>query len=395
MHPVDKGGKIRTYEMLRQIAKSHHVSYLALNDDPTNRDAIAKASEYCARLEVIPFAPPRRGTLGYLVDVLRSLFSPLPYAISRYRSVLYRDAIRELVHADAFDLIISDFLVPMANLPPALGAPVVLFQHNVEAEIWRRHAEVASTLPSRLFYARQFSRMQAFEQQQCQRAARVIAVSEHDAAIFRDRYGVADVQSVDTGVDVDFFWPQPLAKGDRPTLVFTGSMDWMPNDDGVLWFLEEVFPQIRRVIPDVQCAIVGRSPSDRVKALATRFGVEVSGRVPDVRPYLARAHVAIVPLRVGGGTRLKIFEAMAMNLPVVSTTIGAEGLPVQDGVHLCVADTAADFARACAELLGDPETAGAMGETAGALVRQEFSWEKIAAQFIEKCSDPLPAQRLL
>jgi glycosyltransferase involved in cell wall biosynthesis len=259
----------------------------------------------------------------------------------------------------------------------------VLFQHNVEAQIWRRHVEHARTPLHRAYFGLQYKRMEKYEGKVCRQVRRVVAVSDADAEAFRTRYGAADVRTVSTGVDIDYFRPSsndpqiPAAD-----LVFVGSMDWMPNIDGIRWFVAEVLPGIRRHRPAATLAIVGRKPVADIAALGRRDAqIRVTGTVPDVRPWLHGSTVSIVPLRVGGGTRLKIYEAMAARVPVVSTAVGAEGLDVRDGHHIRIADSPAAFAAACLELLGDADRRRAIERAAFDLVASKYSWDAVTAGF--------------
>jgi glycosyltransferase involved in cell wall biosynthesis len=278
-------------------------------------------------------------------------------------------------------------LVNLPQNPASFGVPVVLFQHNVEAEIWRRHAEVAGNPLSRWYFGVQHARMARYEGTACRGADHVVAVSEHDARIFRDSYRVTSVSDVPTGVDVEYFDPKPFAERVPGRLVFTGSMDWMPNADGITWFTQHVWPLIRQARPDATFTVVGRNPPAAVQSLATSgSGIEVTGSVPDVRPYLGTGSVFVVPLRVGGGTRLKIYEAMAMECPTVSTAVGAEGLPVKDVEHLRIADDATTFAARCVELLDDVTTATGMAARAAHYVRANFGWDAVADHFVASCT---------
>lgn len=389
LHPVDKGGRIRTYEMLRELARRHAVTYLTLDDGTAAPDAAARAQEYCTELITVPFRPPAAGSAGFYAALARNVASPLPYAVARYHHRPFADAIARVLAEGRFDVVIADFLPPTVNLPGQLPVYTVLFQHNVEAEIWRRRTDVATNPVARAYLRTQLRRMERYEREACHRVDRVIAVSEADAEHFRRVYGVASAVAIPTGVDTAYFQPQGFGPREERHLVFTGSMDWMPNEDGILFFTEQVMPQLRRLVPGVRLTVVGRKPPTRIQALAERHpDIVVTGRVEDVRPYLARATAAVVPLRVGGGTRLKIYEAMAMECPVVSTTIGAEGLPVRDGGHLRLADTADALASACAEVLRHPERRNALATAAAAHVRQHFGWSGVAAAFEALCIPP-------
>lgn len=386
LHPVDKGGRIRTYQTLKQLKRRHHVTYLTLDDGTAATDAVARAEEYCHELVRIPFAAPAKGTPAFYADLARNVLSPLPYAVAKYRSSGMREAIRQVVRERRVDLLVCDFLVPSLNVPDGLGIPMVLFQHNVEAAIWRRHADAARHPVRRAYMRLQWRRMRRWEGRECRRFDHVIAVSEQDAADLQRDYGAPRVHAVPTGVDTDFFRPSTQARPDANTLVFLGSMDWMPNEDGVAWFVREVLPIVRARRPDVKIQVVGRNPSPGVLALGrATAGVQVTGTVPDVRPWLEGAAALIVPLRIGGGTRLKIFEGMAMERAVVSTTIGAEGLPVVDGRELLLADSAPDFAAASLRVMEDAALRTRLGQAAAERVRREFSWEAAGDRFAAIC----------
>jgi glycosyltransferase involved in cell wall biosynthesis len=286
------------------------------------------------------------------------------------------------------DLVVCDFLAPSVNVPTSLPARVVLFQHNVEAMIWQRHVSVPQHPLRRAYITEQWRRMLCFERAECRRFASVVAVSDVDAEVFRCEYGVASVTTVATGVDLEYFSTRGSLGRDPREIVFVGSMDWMPNEDGIRWFLGDVLPLLRASLPDARLTIVGRSPSIALRQHAAAVGgVEVTGTVPDVRPYLARAAASVVPLRVGGGTRLKIYEAMAMGTPVVSTTIGAEGLPLEPGRNIAIADEPQTLARALAEMLTDPARAGAMANAALDYIRAHCGWDAVADQFLRNCME--------
>ena len=392
LHPVDKGGRIRTYQMLRALASQHEITYLTLDDGTAAPDAVAKATEYCARVEVVPFTPPAKGSVGFYSALLGNLVSPLPYAVARYEVPALRERLRTLCRERKVDVVVCDFLAPSINVPDDLGVPVVLFQHNVEAMIWERHAQVATHPLKKAYMTEQWRRMKRFEAAECRRVSSVVAVSTQDAEVFRRDYRVSEVPDVPTGVDTAYFVRQRDVVRTPGSMVFTGSMDWMPNEDGIAWFVNAILPRIRAVIPGATLTIVGRNPTTKVKALhQPDAGVSVTGSVPDVRPYLASHQLFIVPLRVGGGTRLKIYEGMTMGLPTVSTTIGAEGLPVVDGEHLLLADDPGSFALACIALLNDQARLTAMGDAADSYVREHFGWDGVAKRFAEFCQAAIPA----
>jgi sugar transferase (PEP-CTERM/EpsH1 system associated) len=386
LHPVDKGGRIRTYHMLRQLKCEHQITYLTLDDGLAAPDALERASEYADAVQRIPFHAPRKGTPAFYADLVKNLGSRLPYAIAKYRSTAMRREIEATVRREDIDVLVCDFLAPSVNVPERLTCPTVLFQHNVEARIWERHAAVSMNPLARAYFREQWRRMVHFEAVECRRFAQVVAVSPEDREVFRTQYGQPEVGEVSTGVDTAFFRPTGTVAREPHDIVFTGSMDWLPNQDGILWFADTILPLVRQRIPGATLTVVGREAPQRIRALAEQdSGIRVTGTVPDVRPYLERAAVFVVPLRIGGGTRLKIYEAMAMERAVVSTTVGAEGLPLQQGREIVLADAPDAFAAAVAELLGNPARAEAIAGNAAALVRRSFGWDQVAQQFAELC----------
>jgi sugar transferase (PEP-CTERM/EpsH1 system associated) len=383
--PLDKGGKLRTWHLMRHLARRHQITYLSFADPDQPRAEVDRMQQVAVRVETIPRRDPPKRSLRFYAGVALHLADPLPYAVGNYRSRAYRRRFRELVSDTAFDLIVCDFLPPAVNLPARLAAPAVLFTHNVEAEIWRRHAETAATPAARLLYQTQHRRMLAFEERTLRRFDGVLAVSEADRDTFARLYpGAAKrpIEIVATGVETQFFAPAPSAAGGRH-LVFTGSMDWLPNEDAMLYFCREILPLVRAREPEVTLSIVGRAPTPAVQKLAADHGVVVTGRVDDVRPFMREAAVYIVPLRIGGGTRLKIFEAMAMGKAVVSTRVGAEGLPVTDGEHVRLADDPWTFADAVVRLLQDAGARRSLEAAARQLVVARYDWSAVAGELEE------------
>jgi len=381
LHPTTRGGQIRTLEMLRRLHARHEVHYVAF-DDPSHPEGLARSGEYATQAYPIRFHVPDKRSVAFAAQVIKGLFSPLPVAVGRWVSKAMREKVETLVREQRFDAVVCDFLVPAPSLGDVL-ARAVLFQHNIETLIWRRRAEQARD-PLRRFYLRQQARrMFSCEREFSHLARHVVAVSDADAERMLEMFDLTHVSVVPTGVDLDYFQPpKSLVAGPRFDIVFVGSMDWMPNQDGVQFFLSEILPRIRQAVPAASVGIVGRQPPPELLQLAAKAGgITVTGTVPDVRPYLWGARMSIVPLRIGGGTRLKIYESMAAGTPVVSTTIGAEGLDVRDGETISRADSAEDFAAACCALLGDEDRRTRLAEAGRALVTERFSWETVTDQF--------------
>ena len=251
----------------------------------------------------------------------------------------------------------------------------------MEAQIWKRHLEVARNPLWKAICWREYQTTVRAERHYLNLADHVLTVSETDRNIFAQFISPEKISVIPTGVDVDFFRPAEVE--DQPnSLVFTGSMDWMPNEDAIFFFVENILPRIRSQVPDVTLRVVGRRPSARLLELAgTTQGLQITGAVEDIRPHVLSAAAYIVPLRVGSGTRLKIFEAMAMGKAVVSTSIGAEGLPVHPGRDILIADHPDEFADAVVSLLQDRERRCEIGRAARTLVEQRHNWESVGRYF--------------
>ena len=395
LHPTTRGGQIRTLEIVKRLHARHEVHYLAYAT-PDNPEGPKRASEYCTRAYPVRLDVPQRRSLAFVAQLAGNLFSSMPLSLSRYRSTAMRKQIAAVLQESQFDSVVCDFLAPAPNFECLENS--VLFQHNVETMIWRRHAENAPDPLRKLYFKVQAQRMFRWECRMCGEAAEVIAVSPQDADLMRDMFGVTRVAAIATGVDIDFFRRPPDVQP-KVDLVFLGSMDWLPNIDGVEYFVREILPLIRKRVPACTLAIVGRTPSAAIRALAQRDpGIQVTGTVADVRPWLWSAKVSIVPLRIGGGTRLKIYESMAAGTPTVSTSIGAEGLDVSHPANIRLADTAAGFADQCIELLENAQERERLAAEALALVTAHFSWDVVSTEFerlllASRNRSPLPQLR--
>jgi polysaccharide biosynthesis protein PslH len=376
--PLDKGGKLRTWHLMRHLARRHHITFLSFADPGTPQSDRAGMSEVCEELITVPRREVPKGSITFLLDAAGHLVRRLPYAVGKYRSTELRRRLEELLAAGHFDLVVCDFLAPVANVPDRLPCPSVLFTHNVEAEIWRRHAETARSPVRKALLTMQWRRTVRLERDAVRRFDLVLAVSDTDRRTLLQAYGPLrqPVHVVPTGVDSRYF--ADVSGTVRPRhMVFTGSMDWLPNEDGMLHFVGDVLPLIRREEPSATLSIIGRAPTPAIVKLGSEYGVEVTGRVDDVRPHMAAGAVYVVPLRIGGGTRIKIFEAMAMGKAVVSTTVGAEGLPVTPGKDIVIADSPATFAEAVVRLLRNHEERALIGEAARRLVAERYDWSAV------------------
>jgi glycosyltransferase involved in cell wall biosynthesis len=383
LFPSNTGGRIRTLNLLRHLAQWHDVTYLC-NVQAGEERFLEEMKALRLRLETVPWVEATRGSLAFYAHVCRNVFSRYPYTVDKDFDPALQARAAELLAAEPYDLLICDF-VQMARNIVGLQAPVkVLFQHNVEAQIYERHAQADPSWLRRKFMGLQWRKMRRFESEAGTWFDAVVAVSQQDRLTFERQYGWKHAAEIDTAVDTEYFHANGV-KEEAGRVLFVGSMDWLPNQDGAQHFVKEIWPLIRERHPSAVFQIVGRNPGRSVIRLSAVEGVQVVGTVPDVRPYLAQAAVVVVPLLVGGGTRIKIFEAMSMGKPVVSTSLGAEGLPVVSGQHLIIADPSRDFADSVSALLESPQRRASLGQSAMELVQQRYSAEQVARQFERIC----------
>jgi len=378
--PVQNGGNIRSYHIARYLADRHALTFFSYYDGAKDAGYERELRAHFPNAVALCTGKPELNSWRRAVDYVRHIADVQPYAISRFACPAVKRQLREWFDARVFDVVTCDFLDAAVNFPDELTIPAVLFQHNVESEIWRRHAENGSGW-AKAVYGREFSKMRDYEQKTVQRFRHVIAVSENDRRLMSSWADASRISVVPTGVDLQRFSPDLSRAAGQPVVMFVGAMDWMPNVDAVEYFCREIWPGIVQRVPKARFRIVGRNPGSRVRDLASD-SVEVTGVVPSVVDHLREAAVVVVPLRVGGGTRLKIYEAMAMGRAVVATTIGAEGLDVRDGEDIVLADDAKKFSESVVRLLQDVSLRRRY-ERAAAESAGRFDWLKVGARFEE------------
>ncbi len=390
-NPADTGGKIRTRQLLRELARRVQVTFLSYVPPDLDRRYLEELRCEGLTVEAVPRAEEIKVGVRFFMRVLTNLLSPRPYFISKYIDRAMAAKVRELGRIQRHDVALCDFLEMAWCADHVEGIPIALFEHNVETLIWRRYAEVETNPVKLAYFNFEKRRVARSEQGACARFDRVFTVSDDDGKILQSEFGLRDFVTLPTGVDTEYFRPQ-LGEIDN-RLVFCGSMDWMPNIDAFWWFYRSIYPRLQEAIPGLTFAVVGRRPpQDILAAAAQDSSLIVTGTVADVRPDVAAGQLYIVPLRVGGGTRIKIYEAMAMRRCVVSTTIGAEGLPLVAGEHLAIADGEADFANAVIELLQDGNKRDKMATAAYRLVTENYSWSR-AADVLQRSLEALVSSR--
>ena len=378
--PLDTGGKLRTYNILRHLSARHqltYVSYYVGARDATYERDVLDLFPGTVALHVAA----SNSRLGRSFDYARRFFSEAPYAVSRFTAPHVRRLISPWISERRFDVAVCDFLASALNFPRQLDTPTALFQHNVETILWQRRAEQQMRWTDRVISKIEYSKMRRFEPAQVRRFHHVIAVSEADREVMRSMVKALRISVVPTGVDLGQYRYDSTAAPSGPLVVFTGSMDWAPNIDGVEFFCKEIWPRVLEKVPEARFRIVGRDPHPRVKKLASGT-VEVTGSVPSIIDHLREAAVFVVPLRIGGGTRIKIYEAMAVGKATVSTTVGAEGLDVRHDRDILLADDPSGFSEAVVSILQQDDLRRRL-EAAAAATAARYDWSVITEKFVE------------
>jgi glycosyltransferase involved in cell wall biosynthesis len=379
--PVHSGGDIRSYNIARQLAAHHELTFFSYYDGARDLDYENSLQAHFPGAVSICTGKSNDTPLKRGWDYALCLADKAPYSVCRFASNAVRRQLRRWYEERAFDIAVCDFLDAAVNFPEELTIPTVLFQHNVESEIWRRHATNGSGRAMKLVYGLEFAKMQRYEQAALRRFQHILAVSEHDRKLMSAWVDPERIAVVRTGVDTAQFRPGTYPGASQPLVTFVGAMDWEPNVDAVQYFCQEIWPLVQAGVPEARFRIVGRNPGRRVLDLASE-SVEVTGRVASVVDQLHEAAVVVVPLRIGGGTRLKIYEAMAAGKAVVSTSVGAEGLEVHHQEDAILADTPQAFSEAVVMLLRDPSLRRRYEQAAASLAAQ-FDWAAIGVQLAQ------------
>lgn len=385
-YPPDWGFAQRVYQLVRQLAARHRVSFLCYGR-PEERDHIAAMQAICESVDVVP-QPPTAG-LGKRRSQLASLISPIPYQTRRYHSAAMQAAIDRLAGQEPFDIIQVESS-QLSTFDYRGRGLLVIDEHNIEYELLQRMRQNERSPFFRLYYGLEYAKCLADEQRLWQRAAGCLLTSAREEAILREHAPGTPTAVIPNGVDTDYFAPSEVSP-DPDSIVFTGRIGYRPNADAVVYFVREILPHILRARPRATVTVVGGQVPSEVARLAGP-NVVVTGAVPDVRPYVARAGVCVVPLRVGSGTRLKVLEGLAMGKAMVSTSLGCEGIPVRGGEHLLIGDEPETFARQVVRALDDQDLARALGRSGRALVETTFAWEIVGQQLADFYAELLPAR---
>ena len=382
--PIDTGGKLRDYHLARQLASRARVTYLGFADPATPDDC----PQHLAAAFTSIIMEPRNA--GYsAINLARGLVDRLPATVLNYTTPGMQRRLQHVLSSEAFDVIQMEG-VHLAGYWPLLkqarGRPRIISDwHNIESELMTRYAANARNPAVRLYARATAQRLERLESMLLHECDAILVASARERQELLHRSPAASVHVVENGVDTAYY-ANPHARRivpiAQPSILFVGSMDYHANIDAAIWFANELWPAIKARHPDLTFQIVGRAPPPSVRALTRYPGIIVTGSVPDVRPYYRDALAAVVPLRVGGGTRLKILESMAAGTPVVSTSIGAEGLLATAGNEILIADTAAAFLSAITRLVTDEQLSSDLSRAALRHVVATYDWSVVGARLL-------------
>lgn len=374
---LSSGGGKRNYHLLSGLAEKYHVTLLAISDDPaaSARDSATLPSTIKA-IHLVEASPKRMKRFWQIISTLvRRPSVTLIFSPSKARRKL-----RALTECNTFDAVVFQSVIVADHRLRSLQF-VAIDEHNLEYELMERSAKSAVSIPRRIHYALEAKALKRTELRALNCANLVSVTSVRERAIMRSELSHQNIIVTPNGVDLNTFIPERVDAEKFGRIIFTGSMNYHPNEQAALYFADHIWPLIRSEVPDATWHIVGANPPPSFDRLADMDGVTVTGRVSETQSHLARAAVAVAPILVGGGTRLKILEALAMAKAVVTTSVGCEGLNVVDGDQLVVADTPDTFARAVIRLLDDKSRRMRLGSAGRALVEDSYGWHKIEQSF--------------
>lgn len=381
-YPPTSGKRIRTLNLTLRLARRHRLTYVCHRntDAEEARQAASFFAEHGIETVIVERAVPSKSGPRFFLRLAANLLSPLPYSVATHKSRVLRQALVEIARTQHVDVWHCEW-TPYAEILRGIATSRrVVVAHNVESIIWQRYHENEGNPLRRWYIRQQWHKFQRFERRVLGEVERTIAVSDTDAQRLSEDFGVARAAVVENGVDTQFFQPQACRR-EASRLLFLGSLDWRPNLDGVSLLLERVFPAVRAAEPSASLCLVGRNPLDSLRRrVAATSGVELHANVPDVRPFLADCGMLVVPLRIGGGSRLKILEALASGTPVVSTRIGAEGLRLEAGQDLTVVNKINDLIQAIITGIRNPDTLQEQSERGREKVLEQYDWDRLAEQ---------------
>ncbi len=381
--PLNMGSKIRIYHFIKQLSRSNKITLASLvhsNEEIHERDNM---KQYCSDLYLVQACMPRK------FAAFKALLSSKPYRVIKFKNNKFRQHVSHLLKSKYFDIIWVNYLNMMDYLDPSLirNSLIILDQQNADELIWRRFIEEGNW-GIRTFARQNLWKLRKFQTAMMSHVDVLISVSEKEANFMKERVAVSClIWTVPNGVDIEYFLPKSRPSNKlNNRIMFCGSMDVTMNIDAVLRFAQAIFPLVKEKLPDVEFCVVGRNPDSKILNLSNINGIEVTGSVEDIRPYYERARLVVAPFRYGGGTKLKILEAMAMRVPLVSTEVGCQGIEVIPGKHLLVENGNEQFAELVVKLLKDNRLQETLSSAGRILVEKKYGWSHIVGDVMYQLS---------
>ena len=381
-----KGGALqRSHNLLRQAARRHEVHLVSLNQRknlPT-RDTVEEAVDFlknlCKRVEVFPI-PSDAARWRWVMMTMASYLRASPYDVNWLTNIDMETYLENVSKIETFDLVHVDTIGLYPYVSAYSGIPVVLNHHNVESHMMRRRYEKETNRLERIYFHRESSKLERYEREVCGKCAVNLVVSDLDGIRLKEIAGDVRVSVIPNGVDVEYFRSNEQNSRKRGGLIFAGAMDWYPNREAVRFFLMEIWPKLLEEKPDRHATFIGKNPPHELLEASKHSAIHAPGFVDDVRPYLDEAGIYICPIRDGGGTRLKILDALAMAKPLVATGLAVEGLDLDDEVHYLKAETAVEFVSQINRLENDPGLCHSLSVAGQRFVQERFSWDVIGEE---------------
>jgi len=377
--PMNDGHSLRTFNLLKSVAQKHKVTLLSFVKFPIEYEYREELEKLCSSVKQFS-VPDNCSRPRAAISACLNIPGNQPYVATKYNQSAMRKEIRQILCDETFDLVHLDML-PLGVFLDDVDIPVVLNEHNVESALLKRRCDSISNPVAKWYFAEQQRRLELFETRVVQGVTHVIACSEEDGTILHGMAPDQLISVVPNGVDTDFYQSSSIDKEEIDNLAFVGGMNWFPNRDAVSWFDQAVMTELLQRNPGIQLNVVGKS-IDEMKIKHDQQ-IVMHGFVDDTRPYLEKSAVVIVPIRVGGGTRLKVLEAMSMGKAMVSTSVGVEGIKVTHRKHVLIADTAEKFAESIVELLKNKELRREIGCEARKLVSDMYRWDRIGRKLLD------------
>jgi sugar transferase (PEP-CTERM/EpsH1 system associated) len=376
-YPLNTGKRIRSFNLTKRIAAGHEVYYLAYGK-PDSAE-LKEFEKNNIKPIVVPHQIPKKSGILFYFRLLKNLFSEYPYIVTSHYSDIFQRTFEKAISQIGPDLIICEWSPYSIFIKNITQIKKMVVAHNIESRIWQRYYENETQFLKKWYIKKQWEKVERFERTAFEWADGATAVSSIEASEIQAMNPKMHVQVVDNGVDLEYFKPS-LSKTESKELIFVGSMNWRPNQDAIQYFVHDIFPLVKKKDPNISATFVGQNPPPHIEKLNQISGIKIIGRVEDIRPYVHKAGVYIVPLRIGGGTRLKILEAFAMGKTVISTPVGAEGLDISDGKNILIAETPENFAEKILLPINDKHLNTQLGLAGRKLVEEQYGWDILAGK---------------